>query len=525
MAGDHDGITKVARTVPVRFTGRTHGANNDDGFRCTDRDVDQVGRFFQRIGSMGDHDAVHVIAIGIGACDRSDIKHEIRRDVRAGIRSVLMDDEVGQCLDSRKFCEDFATRQAGDDAAEALVECGGDGSAGEDDGNSWLHEVAKIDSRKRQFVFLLSMIKGPHHLINVATYKPGASVEEIQREYGLSNVEKLASNENPFGPSPIAVEHATKAMKTGHLYGDGGHTLREHLAALHGVSVDSVTVNNGSDALIHQVMRTFLAPGSAALSCRGGFISFGIAVKTMGAEPRYVPLTSDYRFDVEAIANAITDDVRIVYIPNPNNPTGTHITVDELDYLLERIPDDRLLVMDEAYHHYASQAAPDTFPDSITRRHPNVLTLRTFSKSYGLAAFRIGYAVGHPEVVKWLLKTKLPFDPNAIGCAAAIGALTDEHHLEKTVAANHDGLRLLTSTLRELGYTTTDSIANFVMVDLGDEDSASQFHRALLEHGFISRPLSGFDLPGCVRITTGTPEQNQRLASTLKLLAEQFVTT
>ena len=266
-------------------------------------------------------------------------------------------------------------------------------------------------------------------------------------------------------------------------------------------------------------------PGETALSCHGGFVSFGIATRTVGSEPQYVPLTSDYRFDVEALAGAVTPDTKVLYIPNPNNPTGTHITQDELDWLLERVPASTLVVLDEAYYQYASFLAPDTYPDAIGLDRPNVISLRTFSKAYGLAAYRIGYAVGHPDVIKWLLKTKLPFDPNAIGCAAAIAALDDQEFVQTTVETNARGLELLGKTLRESGYATTESVANFVMVDCGTKDQASSFHRSLLEQGFISRPLAGFGLPHCVRISTGTDDQNDRLAGVLRELATQFVTT
>lgn len=368
------------------------------------------------------------------------------------------------------------------------------------------------------------MINGPQHLASVAAYRPGASAEQIRQEYGLTNVEKLASNENPFGASPLALAAAAEALSTAHLYGDGGLALRERLAVHHGVHADQITVHNGSDAIIHQVMRTFLAEGGTALSAHGGFVSFGIAVRMLGITPQYVDHDSNYRFDVEALAAAITPETKIIYIPNPNNPTGTHITKDEVLWLLERMPDDRLLVLDEAYHEYATFLAPESYPDAIALDHPNVLSLRTFSKAYGLAALRVGYAVGHRDVVKWLLKTKLPFDPNVVGCAAAIAALDDTEHVQKTIETNAAGIALLTSTLREEGYQTTSSVANFVMIDCGDADQAKAFHRALLEHGFIARPLTGFGLPTCVRVSTGTPEQNLRLAATFKELASTFVT-
>ncbi len=367
------------------------------------------------------------------------------------------------------------------------------------------------------------MITGPEHLNDVSAYTPGASVEEIRRTYGLDRLEKLASNENPFGPSAKALEAASKALQFAHRYNDGGRELREALSSYHAVSADGIAVNNGSDALIHQILHTFLLPGETALSCEGGFVSFGIAVQSAGRQPRYVAQTADYRFDVEALAASIDSSTKVVYLPNPNNPTGTHVSRHELVYLVERLRPHTLLVIDEAYVEYASAMVPDTYGTGLELEHPNVLTLRTFSKAYGLAAMRVGYAVGHPNVVRWLHKTKLPFDPNGIGCAAAIAALSDQDHVRMTVQHTVQGMGLLQSTARESGYVTSNSVANFVFVDAGDSNVASSLFTTLLSRGFITRPLSGFGLPHCLRISIGTPEQNERLAVALAELSESFV--
>lgn len=372
-------------------------------------------------------------------------------------------------------------------------------------------------------LFLKSMISTPPHLRSIAAYTPGASPEQIREQYGLTNVEKLASNENPFGPSPLGLAAAHDVLSHSHVYADGGMKLRAVLAERHSVGIDHVTVHNGSDAIIHQIMRTFLLPGETALSCTGGFVSFGIAVTMNGNTPTYVPLTKDYRFDVEALAAAVTDATKVVYIPNPNNPTGTYITTDELHWLLERIPLETLVVLDEAYHEYAMYQAPNDYPDAIVLDNPNVIALRTFSKAYGLAGLRVGYGVGHHDVMQHLIKTKLPFDPNAVGCAAAIAALQDAAFVRATVELNAEGIQLLYSTLVDCGYITSKSVANFVMVDCGSAAQAASFHRDLLLHGFITRPLHGFGLPSCVRISTGTADQNTRLASVLRTLAPTYV--
>lgn len=367
------------------------------------------------------------------------------------------------------------------------------------------------------------MIDVPAYLHHLTPYTPGASPEDIKRQYGLDNVLKLASNENPFGPSPKGIAAAIDALQHAHRYNDGGAALRARLAEHHGVDANAISVHNGSDAIIHQIMRTFLLPGETALSSHGSFVSFRIAVTAAGSTPTLVPYQHGFRFDVEAIAAAHTPQTKVIYIANPNNPTGTFITRDELVWLVERIPATTLIVLDEAYCEFAAHEAPETYPDATTLGLPNVIALRTFSKAYGLAALRVGYAVGHPDVMQWLLRTSLPFDPNGPACAAAIAALDDTDFVATTVRTNHDGLVLLQETLRSCGFATSDSVANFVMVDCGSPETASAFHVDLLRRGFIARPLTGFGLPQCVRISTGLPEQNSALAGVLRDMAPTYV--
>ncbi|MBC8124562.1 MAG: aminotransferase class I/II-fold pyridoxal phosphate-dependent enzyme [Candidatus Kapabacteria bacterium] len=367
------------------------------------------------------------------------------------------------------------------------------------------------------------MIVANPHLMNVASYKPGATPEQIRFQYGLDHVEKLASNENPLGSSPRAMRAALDEMSLAHRYNDGGLALRSRLAEWHNVDASAISVHNGSDAIIHQIMRVFLLPGETALSSHGTFISFDLAVRGAGADPQYVPLTSDYRFDVRALANAVTDQTKVIYIANPNNPTGTHITREELVWFMDTIPGDRLVVLDEAYVEYALHQAPHTFPDALALGYSNLLCLRTFSKAYGLAALRIGYAIGHPDVVQWLISTKLPFDPSGPGCAAAVAALDDQQFVNETTELNAKGLALLLQTLNECGYTTSRSIANFVMIDLEEQEAASALHVHLLHQGFIARLLAGFGLPTCVRISTGTHEQNVRLTEVLRAYAHEAI--
>lgn len=367
------------------------------------------------------------------------------------------------------------------------------------------------------------MILPVPHLHSVRPYAPGRSVESVQAELGLLDVVKLASNENPLGPSQHAVAVASSYLAHAHVYNDGGMALRQRLALHHDVDPSQIIVGNGSDALIHQIMRTFLQTGQHAVSSEGGFVSFQIAVAGVGGSAVLTPMRADYRFDVEAIAQAAADRCSIVYIPNPNNPTGTYLTTNELTWLLDTLPPNVLVVVDEAYHEYASYLRPDDYPNSIAFEHPNVLTLRTFSKAFGLAALRIGYAVGATNVVQWLERTKLPFDPNGVACAAAQAALDDVVHVATTVQTNARALAFLTKHVQDLGFIVSDSVANFVMIDTESVEAATALHSQLLHQGIITRPLLGFGLPTCLRISTGTDADTERVAASLSMLSHQRV--
>lgn len=359
------------------------------------------------------------------------------------------------------------------------------------------------------------MITVNPHLHTTSAYAPGASPEQIKAQYGLSDVEKLASNENPLGCSPRATRAAIDALSAVNRYNDGGAALRARLAEFHGVTSDHISVHNGSDAIIHQIMRTFLLPGETALSSEGTFVSFRLAVAGADRQYRLVPLADGYRYDVSAIAGAVDNSTKVIYIANPNNPTGTHVPADELIEFLDSVPTSVLVVLDEAYIEYARHLHPQSCASEDAVNRPNVVRLRTFSKAYGLAALRIGYAIGHPDVIQWLNRTKLPFDPNGIGCSAAVAALDDQEFVARTVELNAQCLAIMTQAVHQAELVAAEPAANFLMIDLGSPDDATQFHRLLLQGGFISRPLTGFGLPSCVRISTGTIEQTTRLAEVL----------
>ncbi|MFM8771404.1 MAG: pyridoxal phosphate-dependent aminotransferase [Candidatus Kapaibacterium sp.] len=360
------------------------------------------------------------------------------------------------------------------------------------------------------------MITANPHLRTISAYAPGATPEQIKAQFGLEHVEKLASNENPLGCSPAARAAAIEAIDSVHLYNDGGQILRSRLAEFHGVDAASISVHNGSDAIIHQIMRTFLLPGETALSSDGTFVSFRLAVASADRTFRTVPLAGGFAYNTPALADAIDATTKVIYIANPNNPTGTHVDRQALTSLLDRVPESVLVVLDEAYVEYARHLHPDTYPSEAETSRPNVVRLRTFSKAYGLASLRVGYAVGHPDVMQWLIRTKLPFDPNGVGCAAAVAALEDQDFVRRTVELNAECLSIMSAAATDSGLHAVASSANFMMVDLASNEAATKFHRNLLEGGFISRPLASFGLPTGVRISTGTLEQTQRLAELLR---------
>lgn len=359
----------------------------------------------------------------------------------------------------------------------------------------------------------------PPYIESLEPYKPGKSISELQREFGLTDIVKLASNENPLGPSPLALEVMKKTYSDLHLYPNGGLDLREVLAGRFRLKVGNVIAGSGSEGIMSSIIRAFLCDDDEVLTSEGTFVGFYVLAKSRGTKMVTVRL-NNYRFDLNAIASAINDHTKIIYLANPNNPTGTIFTTPEFDEFMSRVPQRVLIILDEAYFEYA-QANP-LYPDSMHYRYDNVITLRTFSKIYGLAGIRIGYGFAHDALISNLLKVKLPFEPSTLAQAAGIGALSDADFLERSLASNSNGLRTLLPALRECGLTVVPSDANFVMVVLQSEREANQIYQELLRRGIIIRPLGPFGLPHCVRITVGTPDQNQRLVDSLHQILERL---
>lgn len=349
-------------------------------------------------------------------------------------------------------------------------------------------------------------------------YEPGKPVEEVQRELGLERVVKLASNEGLFPPFPAALEAIERAARDLNRYPDGGAwRLRSVLAERHGVSFEQVAVGAGADGVIDCLSQAVLEPGDEIVCGWPSFPSYVIDAVKIGADAKRVPLR-DHRYDLDAMLAAVGPRTKLAYLCHPNNPTGTVNTTAELDAWFERVPGGVLTVLDQAYHEYA--AGPD-YPDGIERYAKagrDVLVLRTFSKIYGLAGLRVGYAVGPADVVAAIGKVRRAFDITTPGQEAALASLDDPDELARRRTTNADGLAALERLLRAHGLEPVGgAVGNFLYAEVG-EDARSVFD-ALMRQGVIVRPLGGFGAPGAIRVTVGTPEEIAFLGEALAALS------
>lgn len=352
----------------------------------------------------------------------------------------------------------------------------------------------------------------PPHIASMRAYEPGLSTDEIRRRFGIQNVIKLASNENPMGTSPLAIERAQAAMQDMRQYPSGGLNLRIRLAQLFDVKTDNVIVGSGSEGIMANIMRTFLCDDDEVLTTEAAFLGFQVLAKGRGIAYRTVPY-NNYRYDLNALAAAIRPNTKLIYLANPNNPTGTFFTRQEFLEFHRRVPDRVLIILDEAYFEFAM--VDPSYPDSMHYRFDNVITLRTFSKAYGLASARVGYGFGHAGLIAMLLKVKLPFEPSGPSEAAALGALEDREFMLRTVANNARGLTFLHKRLPEAGFRIVPSTGNFVMVKFDSPEEATEIFEGLLRRGIIVRPLAATGLPACLRISIGTMDENEALMAAL----------
>ena len=357
----------------------------------------------------------------------------------------------------------------------------------------------------------------PPYIASLRPYEAGRTIEDVRAHYGLTHIAKLASNENPLGASPLALDAVRGAMDHLNLYPNGGLDLRRVLAREFGVRVENVITGSGSEGIMSNIIRTFLGDEDEVLTTEAAFIGFQVLARGRGVTYRTVPYR-DWHYDLPALAAAITERTKIVYLANPNNPTGTIFTRAEFDDFYRHVPERVLIILDEAYYEYARDNA--RYPDSMHYRYDNVITLRTFSKAYGLAGMRIGYGFAHEELIGNLLKVKLPFEPGTLAQAAGIGALADKAFLHRTLELNARGLECLTRRFREMGLTVVPSEANFVMLVLDSEAKAAALVEELLKQGIVTRPLKAFGLPNCVRISTGTDDDNRRAVEAMEQTLE-----
>jgi histidinol-phosphate aminotransferase len=351
-------------------------------------------------------------------------------------------------------------------------------------------------------------------------YEPGKPVAELERELGLSDIVKLASNENPLGPSPKAVAAMREALESVALYPDGnGFELKRALAERHGVGVDQITLTNGSDHVFELVCRTFLGPGRRAVMSQYGFAIFAIAAKAASADLVMVDaLPFDHPnmpcgLDPDALCTESTEsDTHVVYVANPNNPTGTHIGHAHLAELVADLPDDAVVVVDEAYHEYLEgEDAPDA--TRLLAQHDNLIVMRTFSKAYGLAGVRVGYALASSLLTDLLNRVRLAFNPNHLAQVAAVAALSDSAHLSATLASNAEGMQQMRAGLDALGLRYMPSVCNFLTVEMGRP--GPEVFQALLRQGVIVRPLVPYGLEQWLRISIGTAAENSRCLAAL----------
>ncbi len=353
----------------------------------------------------------------------------------------------------------------------------------------------------------------PPYIESLEPYKPGKPIEEVKREFGLQRVIKLASNENPLGPSPLALEAIRTHLDELHYYPNAGLHLREVLAEKFNLKVENVITGSGSEGIMANVIRTFLCDEDEVLTTESAFIGFQVLAKSRGVKYRTVPY-NNWRYDLPALAKQINEHTKIIYLANPNNPTGTIFTKKEFDEFYKKVPERVLIILDEAYFEYAHDNP--TYPDSMHYRYDNVITLRTFSKIYGLAGVRIGYGFAHDELIKNLHKVKLPFEPSTLAQAAGIGALSDKEFLHKSLEVNSRGLTFMTKALKELDVEVVPSEANFVMFVRESEEDVNFIFKELLKQGIIVRPLKSFGLPNCIRVSIGTQEENLSFIDGLK---------
>lgn len=351
-------------------------------------------------------------------------------------------------------------------------------------------------------------------------YQPGKPVEELERELGISDAIKLASNENPLGPSPLAVDAIKGQASSINYYPDGGgFALSRKLADKHGLSSEHITLGNGSNDILELVTRAFLTPQHSAVFSDYSFAVYPIVVQAVGAKANIAPAFAEDHasmplgHDPDALLAQIQDDTRILFIANPNNPTGTWLTPDALERLFSAVPATVIIVLDLAYTEYMDEALKPPIKQWLAR-FPNLLVTQTFSKVYALAGLRIGYSLSSPEIADILNRVRQPFNTNSLAQAAALASLNDDEHVAKSVAMNNAGKAYLQQAFDAMGLRHLPSMGNFISVHVASNGQA--LYEKLLKQGVIVRPVANYQMPEYLRVTIGTQEQNERFIAALK---------
>jgi len=353
-------------------------------------------------------------------------------------------------------------------------------------------------------------------VLDLEPYQPGKPPEELERELGVENAIKLASNESPIGPSPLAMEAVQKLLADVHRYPDGASfALRDALAQRLGLDGAQLVFGSGADEILELVAKAFLGPGDQVVYAWPSFAMYPIVTQGMGADGVPVPLTQDLVHDLDAMQAAVVPETRVVFLCNPNNPTGTSVGAADFDAFVSSLPAHVILAVDEAYVEFARRA---DFPDAVrvVRERPGTLVMRTFSKIFGLAGLRVGYGIADPELADYLNRVRHPFNVNRLAQAAALAALEDEAHAEHARRVNAEGVDYLTRELAALGFEVWPTDANFVLVRTG-----ADVPERLLREGVIVRPLAGFGMPEHARVSVGLPEENARFVKALRALREE----
>ena len=344
-------------------------------------------------------------------------------------------------------------------------------------------------------------------------YQPGKPIEELQRELGLTNVVKLASNENPLGPGELAVKAMSDALHDITRYPDGnGFVLKSALAERYDLTLEQLTLGNGSNDVLELVVRAYAGPGDEVIYSQHAFAVYALATQAVGATAVVTP-AQQWGHDLEAMAASVSNKTRILFVANPNNPTGTWSSREAVQNLLDRVPGNVIVVIDEAYFEYVTQP---NYPNALQwlSNYPNLVVVRTFSKVHGLAGLRVGYACSSAQIANVLNRVRQPFNVNSVAMAGASAALADHAHISRSVQVNLDGMRWLQDQFEALGLTCIDSVGNFLAVDFARP--ADAINESLLRHGIIVRPIGGYGMPNHLRVSVGLESENAALVSALR---------